>query len=136
MSLELGGNPWTCDCGLVTVYRVEREVRGEVRCHHPPGITLTTANMTSCTTETEEEARDLVIVTVVVTVAVILLLTVVGVLGCRYQDQLLYLVPRLGKCPQQESLQPFQDTEEFLHFSPRPVPDPGLSTRPVPVTEL
>ena len=139
--LDLSDNPWRCDCGMVSVYRLPAAVRGAVTCHQPPGLTLDTANMTQCDSNSadspEEAARRLVIVTVVVTVVGIVLLTLVGVVGCRYQDKLVYILFRLDRrrCPHQDSLQAFQDTEEFIHFSSSQHQH-KLPTRPVPVTEL
>ena len=134
-SLELGGNPWQCDCGLASVYRAG----GQLTCHLPPGLTLATANMSHCETmlggTTLGPNTHIITLTVTVTVVLLLLLIVVGLVGWRYQDRMLYLLSRMGgrKCGQQDSLQAFQDTEEFLHFS---YSQQKLPTSPVPVTEL
>ena len=134
--LEVGGNPWHCDCRLLSLYRAGLDLS----CHRPPGLSLSRANLTRCEEgggEEEEQNRLNLAVTLVVLGVVIL--TLLALVGWRFQARLhSCLLSRFNhsKWEHQDSLQAFQDTEEFIFNSSLPHHHHHLPTRPVPVTEL
>jgi len=147
-SLDLSNNPWTCDCDMVSVYLA----RVDVVCHQPRGVMLSHANMSTCinghvsphvsNVDTDTSVTTLVIVTV----SVVMVLTLVGVVGCRYQDQILSMVTTLvgSKCgsghQEDGGGQWNLDTEQFIHISASQYAQYQQQTqhptRPIPVTEL
>ena len=146
-SIDLSGNPWVCNCDMMTVLGVTKSVT----CHEPPGMTLSQVNMTLCYDPPSRDVQGVTpnSVTLVVLVALILItgLTLTVALGCRYRENLSHVVTRLsrGKCvppsrrggtdTQQWSL----DTEQFIHISGARLGTTHhyhTPTRPIPVTEL
>ena len=140
--MELIGNAWTCDCDLMSVYNVVKNIS----CSSPrPGSITDVLNTTACeTTDDRDDDTDdgRVVMIVTLTVTLIMILTMLGVGVCRYHDTILSALSRLvtrHQCHDQ-----LQDSvhEQFLHISGAHLDQVHHHhlyqnvSKPIPVTEL
>jgi len=147
-TVDLSGNPWTCDCSTHHLQHLALSSRHPAFCAYPQaleGKPLAAAHFSVCVTtptdmvDTSEENTGLV---VSITVSVLVILTMMGALVFQYHGIGAKLLQRLqaGVCRRKASSQgvnyersfQHQDTDCFVSFDK----DGERCGKVVPVTEL